>query len=116
MQKKHCLFLFLTALLLNSCGHVQVPNTEFCTVAGTISAGAICAESITHKTRDMTFDEFLEFIEPGPARGGAICQSADDYNKLKTTLEQACRLLGNRCSFEIKRTIKAMEMIQSVGK
>lgn len=116
MQKKLFLSLFLTALLLSSCGHIQVPNTEFCTVAGTVSAGAICAETITHKTRDMTFDEFLIFLEPTDQRGGALCQSADDYNELKTTLEQACRLLGTRCSYEMKRTIQGMEKMLNVRK
>ena len=116
MQKKNWLDLLAITLFLNGCGTVQIPNTEFCTVAGTISAGAICAETITHKTRDMTFDEFLEFIEPSQNRGGALCQSAEDSAKLKTALEQACRLLGGRCSYEIRRTIATLRMLQNVRK
>lgn len=65
----------------------------------------------------MTFDEFLEFLEPQverqdpltgktlPARAGAVCKSADDYNREKTALEKACRMLGSRCSYDIKRAI-----------
>lgn len=61
----------------------------------------------------MTFDEYIAFLEPQladpsknlTARGGAICQSASDWNKLKTSLEQACKILGNNCSFEIKTSI-----------
>jgi hypothetical protein len=103
MRKKLC--LGLSALALSGCVSIKVPNTEVCTVAGILSEGAICAETQTHKTRDMTLDQFLDFLLPTDAHGGAICQSADDWNKMKTALEQACRELGTQCSLEIHAAI-----------
>ncbi len=103
-------------------GRVVVPNTEACTTAGTLAAGAFCAETLTGKTRDMTTDQFFDYLEPQaarpdpenpghdlPARGGAVCQTVDDWNAQKTALEQACRILGKNCTYELRLVIKAMQ-------
>lgn len=98
--------LFATALLLEGC--VTIPNTTSCTVAGRFSEGMICAEAQTDKTFDLTFKEAVEFLEPKPEahRAGAICQSAEDFGKIKDALEKACRELGNNCTYEIKHAIQ----------
>lgn len=133
-QKPHFLSLFVSALALSSC--MTVPNTTTCTAAGTMSAGLICAETLTDKTRELTFEEMIDMLEPQdarecvpleglsvcasspdpasasvklPARGGAIVQSAEDWNKNKTALEEACRLLGGQCSYEVQKAIGRME-------
>jgi hypothetical protein len=118
----------LTALELSACvtGTVTVPNTRACTVAGVISAGAMCAETITGIQSDLSFDEFLDFLEPQeerpdpahpgqtlPARGGAVCQSASDWGAQKTALEQACRILGRRCPPELVRVIETMTTLEA---
>ncbi len=96
-------------VVLSSC--VTIPNTMVCTAAGRLSVGAICAETLTAKTSDMTFDQYIAFLEPQPAisglpeRSGALCQSSDDWNKMKTALEQACRELGAACSNDTKASI-----------
>lgn len=126
---RNLLFLSLFALTLESCSHVTIPNTEACTSAGTQADGAICAETQTDKTRDMTLDAWIDFLEPQderpdpshpgqmlPARAGAICQSADDYSRLKTAMEQACRALGNQCTPEIQQAIRSMERIERLVK
>lgn len=41
-----------------------------------------------------------------PARGGAIIMSSEDWNGMKTDLEAACRELGSRCSYEVKKMLK----------
>lgn len=83
-----------------------------------MSRGASCAETLSPNTRDMSLDEFLDFLEPqeekiddkgnvlAPARGGAICQSASDWNRQKTALEQACNLLGKSCSYEMREVLQ----------
>ncbi len=117
MLRLVCLSLF--AFAASSCvgTKIVVPNTEACTVAGTVGAGAICAETLSDKTRDMTMDEFFDFLEPRletpelPARAGAICQSTDDWNSQKTALEQACRALKKNCSYELKQLIRRMTEI-----
>lgn len=90
-------------LLFNGC--VSVPATKVCTVAGQLRAGMVCADTHSGATYDMSFDETLTFLEPTDTRGGALCQSADDWNKLKTALEKACRELGPRCTYEMKQAI-----------
>lgn len=118
MQKRRLLIL-CAIVALSGCraGHVTVPNTEACTVAGVLAAGAFCAETITGQTRDMTLDEYFDFLEPKeahddvPARAGAVCQSADDWGAQKTALEQACRVLGKRCTYELREVIKNMDAL-----
>lgn len=99
MQKLLLASLFV--LVLSGC--VTVPNTTACTVAGTMSAGAICAETLTDKTSDLTLAQLIEMLE-----AGAIIQSADDWGKNKTALETACRELGSRCSYEVKKAIEGL--------
>lgn len=115
------LFAFMA---LSGCraGKIIVPNTEACTVAGVVGAGAICAETITGITRDMTVDEFFDFLEPKeehddvPGRAGAVCQTADDWNDQKTALEMACRILGKSCTYELKQVIKNMGALAQKAK
>lgn len=118
-------FLSLVVLIfLSSCQHtkVKVPNTEFCAVAGVISAGADCGQTLSPATREMTLDEFIDFLEPQPERpnpdrpgemlpekGAAICQSAKDYNRNQTALEIACVKLGNNCDAEMQSTISTVK-------
>lgn len=111
--------LSVLALLVSACGTTtQIPNTMVCTSAGSLHNGAICAETITGNTSDMTFEMFLDFLEPkeagpfNPARSGAICQSSADWGKQKTALEQACRAMGARCSYEIKQILRNMSLLQ----
>jgi hypothetical protein len=91
------------ALLLNNCA-VVVPNTRPCHVPGVLSAGMDCAETNTGVKSRMTVEQAIAFIEPETSpspRAGAVCQSAEDYEKNKTIIEQACRLLGKRCTYEV---------------
>jgi hypothetical protein len=96
-------------MALNGCA--TIPNTIVCTAAGTLTAGAICAETLTNKTSEMSLDAYITFLEaqeesPGqPARAGAMCQSSEDWNKQKTVLEQLCRHMGPRCTYEIKQVL-----------
>ena len=115
MQRKLFLSLFVS-MVLSAC--VTVPNTTVCTVSGVLSDGSICAETLTGKKSELDIDKFLEFLTPQderpdpdhpgqtlPKRAGAMCQSKEDWNKMKTALEQACRDLGLRCSYELKHAI-----------
>jgi hypothetical protein len=77
-------------LILCGCTGVVQKNVEACAVAGELSNGADCAKTLTDDTREMTLDEFIEFLEPQNERGPAICLSSEDFASLKTTLEQAC--------------------------
>lgn len=118
----------ITALSFAGCvtGSVQLPNSTACSLAGVWDAGAFCAETITGIKSTMTLDEYLDFLSPQeskpdpmdptktiPARAGAVCQSTFDWGRQKTALEQACRILGRRCPYELHQTIKTMRVLQS---
>lgn len=121
MRKSFLASLCVLALLLLD-GCVTVPNTRVCTVAGEMSAGAICAETLTPSTFDLTLAEFLDMLEPVPdvvdptdpskvlvpGRAGAMVMTADDWLKNKTALESACRELGSKCSYEVQHAIAGM--------
>jgi len=103
------LSLLSLSLTVSSC--VTLPNTKACSVAGTLLGGAICAETLTGVKSEMTFDEYMEFLEPQEAptpRAGAICQSAEDWGKQKTALEQACRELGSNCKKETRQALEKL--------
>jgi hypothetical protein len=125
----------IVALSLTGATCIQVPNTRACSSAGSLLHGAICAESLTGFRSDLTWREYNDMLEPQPERecvpvpgtticaeqppadgvpvqlperGGAICRSTDDENKIKTALEQACRKLGPACTYEVHLTIQAL--------
>lgn len=119
MRNRHFQSLCITALLFSGC--VTVPDTEGCAVAGKLRHGMLCAHSNFDSTRELTFEQAIEFLEPQlerddpenpgkklPPRGGAICRSASDTQKLKTALEQACRELAGGCSYETRRAIQGL--------
>lgn len=94
-----------------------MPDTEVCAVAGKMVLGADCANTLSDKKRSMTFEEFVEYLEPSDTHGPALCQKTSDWNKLKTALEQACHKLGSQCTYEIQEAIaKAGERINSLAK
>lgn len=61
----------------------------------------------------MTLEEYIEFLEAQPetpehpAKAAAVCMSAIDFGNMKTELETACRMLGNRCSYAVRRMLHA---------
>lgn len=115
---------FCVLALLNTAATCQthtVRDIEGCAVAGVLAAGMDCAHTRTDEVRSMNLDETIEFLEPQeakdgkPERGGAICFSADDVAKNKSDLEIICRLLGDRCSYEVKQEIqKSGERLRSL--
>lgn len=79
-----------------------------------MTGGADCAYTLDDRTEELTLDEWIAFLEPkqatetAPARGAAICQSAEDWNKLKTALEQACEKMGRWCTREVQTRAEAV--------
>lgn len=85
---------------------VTVPNVELCAANGLLSNGALCAESNTQATEVKTFDQFVLFLEADIPnnRGASICMSTQDFNGLKTALQQACKEAGN-CNYSVAPVI-----------
>lgn len=67
----------------------------------------------------MSFEQFVDWWEPQPerpdpdnpektlpARAGAVCRSDEDFTRYKIALEQACALLKDRCTPEMKASIE----------
>lgn len=97
--------LLATTFVVLGCTSIQLPNVQVCAVSGVLSAGMDCAKTLSDETAQMTLDETIQFLEPTDTRGAAICQSAEDWNKLKTALEVACEKLGRACTREAKEQI-----------
>lgn len=104
---------FLSLLVLG-CACIQIQNKNFCSVAGTLSGGAFCVESLTGVQSDLTFEETVKFLEASDARGAAVFMSLDDFTKFKTELEQACRELGDRCKKEVKEAMERVDVIHAL--
>lgn len=123
------LSLFLFTAELSGC--IQIVDTIACSPAGEVSAGGLCAHTLTGATLTLSFNEFVDFLEPQaartcavvpgmqvcadnqsagpsvslPARAGAISMSALDWDTETTELETACRELGDRCSESTQQTL-----------
>lgn len=111
LKNLYQILLCSTLLALVSCAGITLPNTKVCSVSGYLQDGMICAETLTTKTSEMTFDETISFLEADidTKKPAALCQSASDWNKIKTALDQACELLKKRCTKEIKEQIASLE-------
>lgn len=88
---------------------MKIPDTRVCSVAGIMAAGAICAHTLTDETEDLTLTQFLEFLEPSPTHGAAICISTEDFASLQAALEQACEKL-KACTKETKEQIRTISL------
>ncbi len=56
----------------------------------------------------MNFHQYIEWLEAKPAdangnpgHAAAVCVSAEDFKTIKIELEQMCRMLGDKCKYEI---------------
>jgi hypothetical protein len=120
VKNRNKLWLISSALALSGCA--TIPNIKACTAAGVLSAGANCAETVTGVTSQMTEDEYFDFLEPQqerpdpsspghllPARGGAICTSSEDFNRLKTEFEKACKKI--KCTKEAAQALANLKVI-----
>lgn len=129
-MKPKLLLASLPILILTSC--VSIKNANICAAAGKLSAGGICSRLTSKETNDLTFNELIDLLEaqsertcvpvPGfpvcaddqsngvvtklPARGASMIISSDDFEVLITELQQACRELGNKCSYETQKILE----------
>lgn len=101
--------IFLVPFTLVSCGTVVVHNVKGCSVAGVIQAGADCAESLTQKKSEMTFEEYVTFLE-----AGAIAFSVEDVQEMKTALDQACQKIT--CEYEVQSLIESLDYLINKNK
>jgi len=98
-------------LAASSCTKVEIPNIRICAVSGIMAAGADCGYTLSDKSEQLTLTEFIEFLEPsavpGKEKGAALCQSVEDFVKLKIALEQACAK-SRACTEEVVEQLEAI--------
>lgn len=126
--------------LSTGCDSVYIQDRVGCAFAGTFEAGAICGHMRAGDTCDLSLDEMLDFMQAQPnarlcvtkcglpvcaddqtvgkavnlaPRGAAIAMSSLDWGGLKTDLETACRVLGDKCSYEVKKAISTLGKIST---
>lgn len=115
------LLVLVSPLILSGC-KIKVKNTRICSVAGLLTAGMDCAYTLSDKTEELSMKESLEFLHPQPERedpampgkklpkrAGAICQSADDWNSIATSLELACDKIG--CDTEVVEIVSRISKL-----
>jgi hypothetical protein len=106
------------SLLLSACS-ISQPAVRVCSVAGVMSAGADCANTLDDKTEELNLDQWITFLEPqlDPPRGAALCMSSVDFKKVKDFIDSACAKLGTSCKKEAQETIEKvsarMERLQA---
>ena len=117
--RKNLIRLLVLSSLLNvgaTCQKNLIPNTVTCSVSGVLMAGADCTETLSDRTKSLSLNEFIDFLEPQlevrdysgrvlkPERAGAMCQSASDYMKQKLAIETLCARI--KCTAEVKQIIQ----------
>lgn len=120
--------LYAAAILLyfSGCKTVEIKNTRECVVAGVFQAGMDCATTNTSQISQMDFEQMIVFLEPQgerlnaagkklPPRAGAVCRSDDDFTSQKIALEQACVLLRDKCTPELKEHIEGLQDISDMN-
>ena len=123
---------WLAFLGLSSCA-VTVHNLEGCSgVNGFAGVGALCQNTLSDDHRDLTPEEWLDFLYARPRlrvpdpkdptkmvwldqKGPAVCFSSVDFQKQKTALEQLC--VKAKCNYETKQlvdeTVRRMSDLQN---
>lgn len=107
-----CLSLCALILLASSCASITLPDVRVCAVAGKLTHGMDCAYTISNKTESLTFEQSVELLEPSDLHGGALVMSPGDWNRLKTEIDKACKIMGDRCQKE--KVPDALKKIDSV--
>ena len=87
----------MSILVFSGC--ITIQDAEVCSVAGDITAGAICSHTLKNETRDMTLDEFILWLDGSQDDDPALCMKSSEWNEMKTELEQACRKLNMFCKY-----------------
>lgn len=109
------LCLLSLSLAGSSCQSIKVTDKRACSAAGLVSLGGICTHTLTSEKEVLSFDQWIDFLEAqeatqnSPAKGAAVCMSSIDWGAMKTELEIACRMLGKRCTYELKAHILSMK-------
>lgn len=122
----YALYAAAIVIFFWGCKTVPIKNTRECVVAGVFQAGMDCATTNTSQTSQMDLEQMIVFLEPQgerlnaagkklPPRAGAVCRSDDDFTSQKTSLEQACALLRDRCTPELKDHIEGMQDISDMN-
>ena len=88
------------SLLVSSC--ITIPDIEVCMVPFKLENGAICESSNSDHSRQLSPFDLITLIEGSEEIPPAFIISSQDFEKLKTALQQACHKLGDSCSKEIR--------------
>lgn len=131
MSSARASLLSFAFVLLSGCAH-EIPNLRPCSVAGNLADGAECAATLEDGTWALSLHQVIEMLEaqeerecvpvPGmnlcdplgegtvvvlPARAGGLIFAAEDYQAIKTFIEQTCRKM--KCSAEVQQAVDRVE-------
>lgn len=83
---------------------IKLKNQKVCVVAGTLSAGVDCTNTLGGFNTNMSLDELIRFLEGNPESGvpPAVIMSFEDFREMKTDLDIACMLVKDNCSMAVR--------------
>ena len=99
---------------------MTVPDVEWCSpIPG---YGAICQNSNSDKSRDLTDKQWIHFLEAqeddpktaevNEAKGPALCASSADFARVKTAIESLCEAKKSQCRLEeVQKVFTRMEKL-----
>lgn len=97
------ILLFLTFSILSGCGNLKIHDSLICTTAGLVEAGANCTRAVSGIKTQISFDEFIEMLEPSESHGPAVIIPLDDFVEIKKIIEIACVYM--KCSKKKQKKI-----------
>lgn len=114
---KHLLLILLILLINAGCREtidgpkIKVPDLEWCKPISKISIGADCIKMISQAKRQMTGEEFIQWLNASSGKLPAVSLSGADAVLAMTLMEQMCTELKSHCTLEMHRVIESIELM-----
>jgi len=112
------LLLVLVILLINAgCREtidgpkIKIPDLEWCKPISKVSIGADCIKMTSQQTRQMTGEEFIQWLNASSGKLPAVSLSGKDAVQAMTVMEQMCTKLKSHCTLEMHRIIESLELM-----
>lgn len=114
---KHLLLVLVILLINAGCREtidgpkIKIPDLEWCKPISKISIGADCIKMASQQTRQMTGEEFIQWLNASTGKLPAVSLSGNDAVAAMTVMEQMCTKLKSHCTLEMQRVIESFGLL-----
>lgn len=114
---KHLLLILVILLINAGCREtidgpkIKVPDLEWCKAISKISIGADCIKMLSQQRRQMTGEEFIQWLNARQGKLPAVSLSGEDAVQAMTLMEQMCTKLKSHCTLEMHQVIESLELM-----